>query len=115
SSNSFSLTVPKLSTTAVLLKTNITGTSIYKNQSPDLKIYPNPAKDLLMISLNSHNSEPTEIAVYDMMGRTIQSKIMNLDGNLPLSIDVSSYTQGVYILSVKNNHCSVTKRFSVAN
>ncbi|HLN74366.1 MAG TPA: glycoside hydrolase family 44 protein, partial [Prolixibacteraceae bacterium] len=115
SSNSFSITVPKLSTTAVLLKTTVTGISNYKNQLPELKIYPNPAIDMLTISLNADIAEQTEIAVYDMLGKEIKKTTMNFNGYSPLSLDISSLTQGVYILSVKNNHLSLTKRFSVAD
>ncbi len=114
SSNSFTITVPKLSTTAVILKSTVTGISEFRDKSPELLIFPNPVDDLLNISFNSHIAEPTEIEVYDITGRKIKHAIMDFDGYSPVSMDVSSLTRGVYLVSVKNNHYSVTKRFSVA-
>lgn len=115
SSNSFSITVPKLSTTAVLLQPTTTGIGGLKTKGGDMQIFPNPATNMLTISLNTDIAAPTKIVVYNMLGKEIKEAVMDFDGYSPLSIDVSSLTQGVYILSVKNNHFKSTKRFSVAN
>lgn len=112
-SNSFTITVPKLSTTAVLLQPTTTGIGDLKTKGGEMRIFPNPATDMLTISLNSDIAEPTEIVVYDIMGRKIINAVMNFDGHSPLFMDVSSFTKGVYILSAKNSHFSMTKRFSV--
>ena len=113
SSNSFSITVPKLSTTAVILKSTVTGISEPRNQLPELLIFPNPVNDLLNISLNSQLAEPTEIVVSDLMGRKVKHSFIDFDGHSLMSVDVSELTKGVYILSVKNTNCRVTKRFTV--
>lgn len=113
SSNSFTITVPKLSTTAVILKSTVTGISDPKERSHELLIFPNPVNDLLNISLNSNIAASTEVVVSDLMGRNVKNSIINFDGHSPMTMDVSDLTKGVYILSVKNNHCSITKRFSV--
>lgn len=115
SANSFSITVPKLSTTAVLLQPTTTGIGGLKTKGGEMQIFPNPATDMLTISLNTDIAGPTEVIVYDRLGREIKNAVMDFDGYSPLSMDVSSLPQGVYILSVKNSHFKSTKRFSVAD
>lgn len=112
-SNSFSITVPSLSTTAVILKSTLTGIAEHKNQTDDLKIYPNPATDNLNVSISSNVAEPTEIDVFDLSGRKIQVSEINYDGYSPITTNVSTLSNGFYLLSVKNKHFTSTKRFFV--
>ena len=114
-SNSFTITVPKLSTTAVLLKSTVTGSAELSNQEQELQIFPNPVNDLLNIRLNSPAAAPTELRVLDLMGREIKRSVLPFDGHSLLSLDVSELAKGVYILSVKNDHVRITKKFTVAN
>jgi hypothetical protein len=111
SSNSFTITVPSLSVTAVILKTTTTGVQDVKSQSDDIKVYPNPATDKLNICTNSNVAETTEVIIYDQSGRKMESFNTNYDGHSPITTDVSSLSEGLYILSVKNSHCMSSQRF----
>jgi hypothetical protein len=71
--------------------------------------------DQLNISLNSTAAATTELRVLDLMGREIKRSVLPFDGHSLLSLDVSELAKGVYILSVKNNHVRLTKKFTVAN
>ena len=51
-SNSFTITVPALSTTAVLFSSIVVGMEEYDNQVDELKIYPNPVSDQLYIDMS---------------------------------------------------------------
>jgi len=112
-SNSFSITVPSLSTTAVVLKSTLTGIKEQNNQVNELKIYPNPTIDKLNISISSNVAEPTEIVVFDLSGRKIQVSEINYDGYSPITTNVSTLSNGFYLLSVKNKHFTSTKRFFI--
>lgn len=112
-SNSFTISVPALSTTAVLLKATITGVSDIKNQPAGIEIYPNPATDKLNVRISSNVAEPTEVTVSDLSGRKIQTTVMSFDGHSPITLDISALTRGFYLLSVRNTHCRSTKCFSV--
>ena len=112
-SNSFSITVPSLSTTAVVLKSTLTGIKEQNNQVNELKIYPNPTIDKLNISISSNVAEPTEIDVFDLSGREIQVSEINYDGYSPITTNVSTLSNGFYLLSVKNKHFTSTKRFFI--
>lgn len=112
-SNSFSIAVPALSTTAVLLPTTTTGTQSRVKQNNEMKIFPNPATDQLNISIQSGIAEPTQITVFDQTGRKIITSVVNFDGYSPIQLNLSTLSGGFYLLSVKNNHCTSTKGFRV--
>lgn len=112
-SNSFTISVPALSTTAVLLKSAITGTNEIKNQTDNIRIFPNPVRDNLNISIQSSLAEQTQIIVFDQAGRKIISSVVNYDGHSPIKIDLSSLADGFYFLSVKNSHFTSTNNFII--
>jgi hypothetical protein len=113
-SNSFSITVPSLSTTAVILKSTTTGVQDIKSQTDEIKVYPNPATDKLHISLFSNVAEPTKVIIYDQSGRKIQSSDTDYDGHSQITLNVSSLSNGSYLLCVRNNHYTSNKSFFIA-
>jgi hypothetical protein len=112
-SNSFTISVPALSTTAVLLKSEPTGVKNTQNKLKELKIYPNPVSDLLYVQLGSSFAENVEITIFDQAGRTIRSTQNYSIENSPLRIDVSSISKGFYLVSVKTANSVSTKGFTV--
>lgn len=63
--------------------------------SNELKVYPNPVKNLLNIV--SNNSTVESILVYDLLGKTILSKSVNGTSTM---IDVSGLSNGIYLVKV---------------
>jgi hypothetical protein len=112
-SNSFTISVPSLSVTAVILKSETTGIGDIKNKVDEMKIYPNPANDQLFVQPGFDVAENVEITIYDQTGRTIQSTHTYYNGNTPVSINVSSFTKGFYFLSVKSSRSKSVKSFTV--
>jgi hypothetical protein len=112
-SNSFSISVPPLSTTAVLLQGNETETGDFINRIDDIKIFPNPASDKLFVSLNTDAEEPVAIIVYDLEGRLIQTVQCSPDGISPVILPLSSIPDGFYVLSVENSKSKSIRSFSV--
>jgi hypothetical protein len=111
-SNSFNSTVPALSTTAVLLSKTTTGISEFKNDS-EIKIFPNPAKDNINVSLNPAYAGQTEIIIYDTTGRKVLNSFVDFNVYSPLNFDISALETGVYFFSIKNKHETFTEKFSV--
>ncbi len=112
-SNSFTIKLPALSTTAVLLKSAPTAVSEIKSISEEMKLYPNPVSDKILIHLNSKIAEEVEITIYDQAGRAIQSIKEYYNGNLPLSMDVSLISEGFYFLTVKSLNSRLTQGFTI--
>ncbi|MBN2807369.1 MAG: T9SS type A sorting domain-containing protein [Prolixibacteraceae bacterium] len=114
SSNSFTINVPKLSTTAVLLvSTPTTSVDIHKNRADDISIYPNPVENELYINMGSSLAEPTQITVFDQQGRKIKVIDTQFDGSSDIKVDLTSLHQGYYFLTVRNNKNITTKSFVV--
>ncbi|SEP03710.1 Por secretion system C-terminal sorting domain-containing protein [Flavobacterium sp. CF108] len=115
SSNSFTITVPALSTTAVLIKT--ASLSVDKvNTLPGsggVMIYPNPVNDKLNIKFDSAITEPTQIAVYNIAGQKLKVFTVN-NGQELHTLDVSGFSAGSYFLSVKNNSYKKSIPFIIA-
>ena len=106
-SNSFTLAVPKLSTTAVILKSAPTGISEHKNQADEIKVFPNPANDQLRIRINrsqDYNSSLYQSQYYTLLnslGQTIS--VGNLQPEAyEHTINTSSLTGGLYFIKIGN-------------
>jgi hypothetical protein len=112
-SNSFTITVPALSTTAVLLQTATLGKNDIHNKAGEMKVFPNPANNELYISLGTTQAGPTHIRVFDQQGRTIKVEDTYHDGRSAIRIDLLSLRRGYYFLSAQNNHHNSTKSFVV--
>jgi hypothetical protein len=104
--NSFTITVPALSTTAVLLKAANIVTDVTDVNTSDRKavmIYPNPVKDKLHVKIDFTITEPTEIIVYNQIGQRLKSSTVTSGSQVVSTIDVSGFSPGFYFLSVKNS------------
>ncbi len=70
-----------------------------------VKIYPNPAKDMVYVE----NLSGGELSIISMNGSVVLSR--NIDAN-KTSIDVSSLADGVYIIKTVNNNATSTIKFT---
>ncbi|WP_055446591.1 LamG-like jellyroll fold domain-containing protein [Lacinutrix mariniflava] len=75
------------------------------NKLSNISIYPNPTSRLLNIS-NIDGIE-LQLSIYDINGRLLLSKTCNQDVN---TIDISSFSNGMYLLKMKTAFGEVTKR-----
>ena len=70
----------------------------------NLKLYPNPVKDELVIENGELRIEKVEIC--DLTGKTIYQF-----ENLKNKINVSALSQGIYIVRLKTDKGTVTEKF----
>ena len=113
SSNKFSINVPALSTTAVLLTASGTGLNDLKYKSGEIKIYPNPASDHISVKITLPASTPVHLTIFDQQGRKVKTLDTHFDGCSPINIDISSLQQGYYLLSLQSNQFTTVKPFVV--
>lgn len=73
----------------------------------NFKIYPNPAEDF--ITIESKNSSINSIEIFDLLGKSIYSK-MKPSNNV---IDVSDFSKGVYLLKLESEGKSLTKKIVI--
>ncbi|MBN1117188.1 MAG: T9SS type A sorting domain-containing protein [Bacteroidales bacterium] len=113
-SNSFTLNVPALSVSTVILSTNgsvkINENIIAKNK---INIYPNPANEKISIRLNAEVPGEIAICVYDQSGRIIRTQYQFYDGITPILTDTSELQAGYYVISVKSSANFAVTNFAV--
>ncbi len=79
----------------------------------DMKVYPNPATDLVNISFDANGGDYSVTAT-DMAGVTISTlEMTNASGAQKVSLPVSGLASGVYFITVSHNGVSSTKRIVV--
>ena len=66
----------------------------------DMKIYPNPAKDVVNISADFSTVENATVEIYDMLGKRVFANNSLFSFNNEAAIDVSTFNAGVYLVKV---------------
>jgi hypothetical protein len=78
-----------------------------------IRIYPNPAKDILNIAFQAGTGDYT-IAVTDMLGRTVVNKTFKgLFGQQNIELPVSQLNAGHYIMKINDGNASYGSKFIV--
>jgi len=102
SGNSFSIVLPPVSTTAVILKATASAVDSPHALSKDVALFPNPVKECLSIAIGSQTRALTEIAVYSQEGKLVVTSQCDYDGCAPMKININKLDNGVYHLKIKN-------------
>ena len=85
--------------------------SVQEIFASNLKIYPNPTRDLVNIQWDFMN-ENTFLTVFDNTGKLLSTQKLN---NQTLHIlDLSGYENGVYQLRLSNENAVIVKAIAVA-
>ncbi|MBL4653902.1 MAG: S8 family serine peptidase [Flavobacteriales bacterium] len=85
-----------------------TGLSIYKTELSDFKISPNPANDILIVSISE---EQRNLKLYSILGELILTKELHYTTR----IDVSNIDSGIYFVVVSNGKTEETKRVVITH
>jgi photosystem II stability/assembly factor-like uncharacterized protein len=76
-------------------------------------VYPNPATNTITIEVNGTNNSAGQIIVYDLLGNLVQTNEMK-QGNSRISLDVSQWAEGVYLIQWQHDGVLETRRVVVA-
>ena len=83
-----------------------------KLKKSEVRLYPNPATNIINIELNSTYSGSATVKVFDALGKTLVFTEMIQNGNrASQEIDVSTWGQGTYFVELITVTGSITKRF----
>lgn len=84
----------------------VTGATLGNHEftKPVLAVYPNPVKDLITVD----HKAIEEISFTDLNGRVVSTLTYNIPDTV--QIDVSGFSQGIYIMSVKTAYGITTKK-----
>ena len=74
------------------------------NTSNEIKLYPNPANNEVLIELTNLESSDITLNVYDVLGKLVYSdNAKKISGSFKQSIDVSQLTRGIYVVKINDN------------
>ena len=77
-----------------------------------MKIFPNPATDLIQIQIPSSQNEKITLQITDAGGKTIKQENVTSNGTtLFTSVDVTTLQKGGYFLSIKTNSGTQVQKF----
>lgn len=78
-----------------------------ENELVGLKVYPNPANDVLHVVF--HSSSPVQAILSDFLGRVMSVS----DFNNSISISMNSLNNGIYLLKIKTGSGEIVKKIVV--
>jgi len=77
-------------------------------------IFPNPADEMLIVSIDSDKQGNSLLTFSSADGRTISSSKVNLEMKTEYSFDISTWSPGIYFITVTDSdNKPITKRFVV--
>ncbi len=105
-SNAFTMSLPALSTTAVILKgTSVTAVPEVSAASLNANLFPNPVSgQSAWVAISSENTTDLKLDVYNMIGELIYSKSFPGKNPSMLEIPCSFMPQGVYVVNLSSSN-----------
>jgi Cysteine-rich secretory protein family/Secretion system C-terminal sorting domain len=67
-----------------------------------LRVYPNPAQDIIYVDLNTKIQEPIKISIINITGQVVYQNDSNYNGNDLLTINIANLSNGIYLLKTQN-------------
>lgn len=77
-----------------------------------LKIYPNPASDMLNIDFGSDVDESLQIKIFNAMGQEVYHMEADYFGS-NLLVNTSSFTNGIYYLQIQGKDFSINRKIEI--
>ena len=79
----------------------------------DFSMYPNPTKDILNIHFSNVFNDAVEVSIYSITGQLVLNTSIKPNNGLESSIDVSTLSQGSYILRLKSTQRTINKQLII--
>ena len=87
------------------------GIKNFKLNDVTIKIYPNPANDIMNIDINEiDHTQPLQLTIYDVLGKTVYSSSLSQMLN---TFNTSHWIKGVYTMSLSQNQNSIYKKIII--
>ncbi len=87
-------------------------TGLNENTSTDisLKVYPNPSDAIINVEINNSNFESAEIVLTNTLGQLIKRNTVPPARLCKIQVDLSSYSPGIYLLTLKSSRKITAQR-----
>jgi len=94
--------------------TGIGSNANHSSLSSVIDLYPNPAKDHIIVKLKTEASEKVDIVLTDLLGCKIRSwYFLDLPGDVWHTLDIQTVPAGSYIVTVHAGSLMLSKRLIV--
>lgn len=94
------------------IKEQINSSGIDKNNKENrLALYPNPAKENLILLLQSNKEEELILEIYSISGKLVlQKQLKSVSGNHQYQLNISDLDLGIYIVSIKSTSFNISQK-----
>ena len=77
----------------------------------NLDVYPNPSRDVFNVAFTSEDVQDLEVRVINVVGEVVYTEdLQQFVGEYTKSIDLATYTKGIYFLEITTNNGVVNKK-----
>ena len=77
----------------------------------NLDVYPNPSRDIFNVTFTSEDVQDLEVRVINVVGEVVYTEnLQQFVGEYTKSIDLETYTKGIYFLEITTNNGVVNKK-----
>lgn len=89
------------------------GLSEITSEEAGFVLYPNPTNDMAFIDLVELNNETIHLSITDLSGKIISERSYELNGNVSLPINTTTFAEGTYIVTLQRNGSIQQKKLIV--
>jgi hypothetical protein len=79
----------------------------------NLSVFPNPASDMLNISLDNAANETVSVSLTNMIGQTVKEQNLGSNTSIKSNLDVNGLSKGIYLMNVKIGNSSSVKKIVI--
>jgi len=95
-----------------IVDTTSTSIQVVDGRQAQVRIFPNPASSLLNVTIDNYVDDNIEISILDLSGRLLDKfDFGTVKGFNTFSMDLERYTEGLYILTLKNGQSFSSAKF----
>ena len=87
---------------------NTTGITVIEKEV--LSIYPNPAKDRVIINMNNPAETKSDLTIFNMNGQKLYQQSFN--GN-HTEVDLKGWAKGIYFIKIENENLRLIRKLTL--
>lgn len=93
--------------------TEISAVKDLKFSENEVTIYPNPVQNQLNINISNNNSSNLNLTLFDLSGKILILKMVQLSNTSNCQLDVSKLHAGLYLLKITSDKQTITKKINI--
>ena len=90
-----------------------TGIESIQNSTANFNVAPNPNNGLFKLTISTKVATEYTLNVRNMLGQSVYTDVINVNGSLTEQMDLTSYEKGVYFVSLENSSERLVKKVVV--